>query len=276
VRAAAGIVDVVTTARLSEIRKLLVEHGLDARDFSLVAFGGAGPVHAARLLRELGLRSVIVPPHPGLASAFGALTGDLRRDHLRTVGEAIDQLSMKWLGELCAGLRREAEAALAEEGVPASGVEVELHADMKYAGQLQETAVALPPLRFVDSEREQLKRAFYDEHQRLYSYALEDETVTLVNLRLVAHHRLPAPTLPSPPGGGPNPDAAFKGVRVVHFGGGAVRTRIFDRARLRPGNRVSGPAVVEEYDATTVVLPTQLCELDRHGNLVITLVEAAE
>lgn len=271
--AAAGIIEVVTMSRLSAVRKLLIEKGLDARDFSLIAFGGAGPVHASRLLRELSLRSVVVPPHPGLASALGALTGDLRRDYGRTVGEMVDLLRMATLGELCTSLRREAETALAEEGVKAGDVEVELFADMKYAGQLHEIPVRLPPMRFVDDELPLLKRAFYEEHRRLYAYVVEDEAVTLVNLRLTAHHRMPEVRLAAPPSAGPVPSEAWKGARSILFDARLIETPVFDRARLAQGNLVHGPAVVEEYDATTVVLPGQTCRVDAAGNLIIKLAE---
>jgi N-methylhydantoinase A len=268
VGAAAGILQVVDTARASSVRKLLIEHGLDPRDFSLVAFGGAGPVHAARLAREVGLARVIVPPHPGLASPLGALTGDLRRDHARTVGEPLDRVSMSDLARQVEELRREAETELAAEGVAAA--EVELAAEMKYAGQLHETFVRLPELTFGESDRTRLAEAFYEEHRRLYGYAVEDETVTLANLRLVAVHHLP-PIVPAPrPPDGPDPLAALVGVRPVHFGdAGWCRTSIYDRERLRPGNRVRGPAVVQELDSTTLVPPERTCAVDPRGNLVI-------
>lgn len=266
VEAASGIVQVVDTARVSAIRRVLIEQGLDPRDFSLVAFGGAGPVHAARLAAELRMASVIVPLHPGLASPIGALTGDLRRDFVRTVGASVDRVPMSRLRDLAAELRGRAAAELAEHVD-----EVEVAADMKYGGQLHETVVPLAGVAFADEDREQLRQRFLDEHRRLYGYAIEQEGVDLVNLRVVARRRFPA--LPEPNGepGDEDPAPGQVGERAVHFAErGTLPTPVFDRERLRPGNRLDGPAIIEEYDSTAVVPPGQTCRVDPHLQLVIT------
>jgi N-methylhydantoinase A len=270
-QAAGGIVQVVDTARVSGIRRVLIEQGLDPRDFSLVAFGGAGPVHAARLAAELGMARVIVPLHPGLASPLGALTGDLRRDFVRTVGASVERVAMSRLRDLATELQGRAAAELAERVD-----EMDVAADMKYAGQLHETMVPLTGVAFAEEDRARLRRLFLDEHRRLYGYAIEEEGVDLVNLRVVARRRFP--TIPDPSGerGGEDPGSAHVGERCVHFPEyGTQPTPIFDRERLRPGNRVEGPAVVEEYDSTTVVPPGQTCRVDQLLQLEITPAGAA-
>ena len=267
-RAAMGIVRVVDTARVSAIRRLLIEQGLDPRDFALIAFGGAGPVHAARLMAELGMAAVVVPPHPGLASPLGALVADLRRDYVRTVAAPVDRVAMAGLRGLVEDLRARAEAELGAEGIPPDGLVVELAADMKYAGQLHEIVVPLPGVTFAEADRGRLRDLFLSEHRRLYGYAVEEEAVQLVNLRLTARHGFPP--LPDP-GPGPDRGAARVGERLAHFlDATACPTAIFDRERLRPGDRLEGPAIVEEYDATTVVLPGQVCRVDAARHLVIT------
>ena len=269
--AAGGIVQVVDTARVSAIRRVLIEQGLDPRDFTLVAFGGAGPVHAARLAAELRIARVIVPLHPGLASPLGALTGDERRDLVRTVGASVDQVPMARLRNLATELQGRAATELAEHVD-----EIDVAADMKYAGQLHETVVTLSGVAFAEDDRKRLRRLFLDEHRRLYGYAIEDEGVDLVNLRVVARRRFPAIPEPNGEPGGEDSSPARVGERPVHFPErGTQQTPIFDRERLRPGNRLEGPAIVEEYDSTTVVLPGQTCLVDPHLQLVITAAGAA-
>lgn len=269
--AAGGIVQVVDTARVSAIRRVLIEQGLDPRDFSLIAFGGAGPVHAARLAAELRIARVIVPLHPGLASPIGALTGDLRRDFVQTVGASVDVVDMSRLRDLVREYQGRAAAEFAEH-MDAT----EVAADMKYSGQLHETVVPLSGVSFAEQDRARLRELFLEEHRRLYGYAIEEEGVDLVNLRVVARRRFPALPDPTAEGVGEDPALAYLGDRLVHFPGpGTRQTRIFARERLRPGNCFEGPAIVEEYDSTTVVPPGQTCQVDAFLQLVITAGEAA-
>ena len=274
IHAAAGVINVVNTTRVSAIRKLLLERGVDARDFSVVAFGGAGPVHASQLLRELDLARVVVPIHPGLASPLGALKGDIRRDHVKTVGELIDRVPMDSVRRLFDTLGGEAEASLSGEGISVEAVEIDVNADMKYVGQLHETAIHLSELTFDEAGRDRIKHAFYEEHRRLYSYAVEDEAVMLVNLRVTASYRFPDTGRTLLRTGGSLADA-YKGDRQVFFDeiGHMVATPIFERERMMIDSHVEGPAIVEEYDSTTVILPGQRGTIDNTGNIIIMAVQ---
>lgn len=275
--AAAGIVAVANTKRASLIRQILIEKGHDPRDFTMVAFGGAGPVHAAQLMRDVGVARVLVPPHPGLASPLGALSAELRRDHVRSVGDRVEELDMGRLRRTVAELWAEAIAEMEREGIGADQLLVELSADMKYVGQLGELTVSLPDLAYEPSDRARLAELFFAEHERLFSYVVRDEGVVLTNLRLTVRHRFPDVRLPEYPEAGADAGRALRSSRPVYFGelGGARDCPVYARERLRPGNRIEGPAVIEEYDSTTVVYPGQRAVVDRYLNLIITAADAS-
>jgi N-methylhydantoinase A len=152
--------------------------------------------------------------------------------------------------------------------------DMEMAADMKYAGQLHETVVTLSGVAFAEEDRVRLRQLFFDEHRRLYGYAVEEERVDLVNLRVVARRRFPPIPEPHRERGGEDPAAAYVGERSVHFPEwGARTTPIFDREGLRPGNELEGPAIIEEDDSTTVVPPNHTCRVDPLLQLVITAVQ---
>ncbi len=251
--AAAGIVDVVTAAMERALRVITVERGHDPRELTLVAFGGAGGLHAADLARALGMRRVFVPRHPGLLSAWGMLSADVVRDVGRTLRQVAP--SERILAAGFRALRREADAALAAEGV--RGARVETVLDVRYAGQSYE--VSVPWRRGWTAD-------FHRRHRQLFGHAAPERPVEVVTLRLRA--RGGAAAVPSEPARRRG-DGAPRTMRAVVFAGRPRRTPVFRRDDLPSGWRHDGPAIVCEYSATTVVPPGWHATVERTGGLLL-------
>ena len=269
-RAAAGVVAIADAAMMQAMRLVTVQRGHDPRDLALVAFGGAGPLHAATLAAELGVPAVVVPPGPGVASALGLLVTDLRFDASLSRLRPLAELRPHELEGDLAALEREVAGALEREGVPPADRAVERVAELRYVGQSWRLPVPLPagPLR--DADLPQLRAAFDEAHARRYSYAVPEEPAELVALRVTAIGRLARPRLREPEPGGPDPAAALTGRRPVVFAaGGPLDCPVYDRYALRRGNRVAGPALVEEMDSTTAIPPGHTAEVAAAGVLII-------
>jgi N-methylhydantoinase A len=265
--AAWAIVQVANHKIAAAIRTLTVEQGLDPRDFALVPFGGAGPLHAAALLRELEIARALVPPWPGITSALGCLTADVRHDFVQSVNERLDRLEPAALYRIMAGHLAEGRRLIEQEGVTVTGVEPRFQADMAYDGQIHEVRTPLPA---TPCGREALREAFTAAYRAQYGNDLGDRPVRVVTLRTAVVGMRPtlAPLPPAAPEGSALADAR-KEERAVYFQGGFLRCPVFDRPRLPALATFAGPAVIEQGDATTVVEPGQRCRLDRHGNLVL-------
>ncbi|MFN2644936.1 MAG: hydantoinase/oxoprolinase family protein, partial [Burkholderiales bacterium] len=241
------------------------------RDFSLIAFGGAGPLHAADLAADLGIPRVVVPEAPGVFSALGLLWADLRADFSGTVRRNV---TAQHAGELEAALQRveaEAEAWLDREKVPAVRRALLRSAEMRYPLQNYEINVPLPAGKVDAAWIKRACEAFHAAHERLYSYCDRDEAVQLVNLRVAAVGRTDRPKPRALERGG-GAQAALKARRKVHFQsiGRFVDCPIYERDRLRAGNRIAGPAVIEQADSTIVVPPSFSATVDVHGRIAIT------
>jgi N-methylhydantoinase A len=251
--AAAGVVAVVTAAMERALRVITVERGHDPRLFTLVAFGGAGGLHAAELARALGIRRVYVPRHPGLLSAWGVLAAEPMRDVARTLRRIAPPAATleRGLRELAAEARR----AMAGDGVRRLRLERAL--DVRYAGQSYEVTVPYAP---------GWQRDFHVRHRRLFGHASPDRPLEVVTLRVRARGaRLVLPRDPAPARGVVRPRA----MRPVFFDGRARRTPIHRRDDLRAGAALRGPAVICEYSATSVVPPGWRLAVDRLGGLVL-------
>ncbi len=268
--AAEGVIAVATAHLVRALRRVSVERGVDPREYILVAFGGAGPMHAGRLLGELHLTAVIVPPHPGLFSAAGLVSADLRLDESQTVMEILEPPS---LDELAAWYR-EARARLADrlrqDGIPRTRIRLVASADCRYLGQGYELSVPLSgPSR---GGLARLESAFHELHAATYGHAGHGNPIEVVTLRLSAFGAFTRPDPPLIRSSGPEPDReALAGRRDVLLPGGRRRlpVPVYRREGLAAGNRLIGPAVVEEMDATSLILPGQWGEVDRYGSLWI-------
>ncbi|HKZ51841.1 MAG TPA: hydantoinase/oxoprolinase family protein, partial [Candidatus Acidoferrales bacterium] len=262
---AAGIVAVANATMERAIRVISVERGHDPRDFVLVAFGGAGGLHACDLAAALRIPRVLIPKFPGALSALGILFSDVVKDYARTVLLPVD--GDDWT-HLVARLEREfqileraARAELRREGFPPSTQRLARQLDLRYRGQAFELAVAFGR-NFVS--------AFHRAHQRRYGYADPARSIEVVNVRLRAVGVTPKPKFrPAVLGpAAPPPAARFKRAKV-YFDGRARPTEFYIRERLRPGNRILGPAVIAEYSATTVVAPGWQARVDTYENLLL-------
>jgi N-methylhydantoinase A len=266
-RAAEGVIQVATANMVRAIRLMTVQRGYDPRDFVLVAFGGAGPLHARILADELSIPRVLVPPSPGVTSAVGLLAADIRHDYSRTLLRPIDQLTQQEVETAYRALEKEATAALAAEGVGASHVHLLRTADLRFVGQSYELTLSCPSSTSGEPDLEALRLRFLDQHERVYGHAAKDEPIELVSVKLMGVGAVQRPVLPQvAPAGSERPTLASKGVRAVRFAA-SVDTRIYDRYRLQAQQRIDGPAIIEEVDSTTLVPPDHVATTDKLGNL---------
>ena len=269
--AASGIVEIANAHMIAAMRLVSVQRGYDPREFALVAFGGAGPLHANALARDLGIPTVLVPPSPGIASAIGMLMTDIRHEFVATRRQRLDDLAPAGLDGLFAGFAAEGAARLAKDGVAADDQHTVRSVDLRYRGQSHELAVTVPsgPLGAADVGR--LRAQFHAAHERAYGYAAPEDVIELVNVRLAAVGLSPKPARPTLAEGPPDAAAALKGRRDVWFaeGKGWASCPVLARARLRRGNVIAGPAVIEEPDASTLVHPGWAASVDTHANLVL-------
>ncbi len=269
--AARGILTVVESNMLRAIRVVSVERGRDPRDFALLAFGGAGPLHAAPLAAELGVDTVLVPPQPGILCALGLLVEDLRTDYVRTRILALEPGVAPTLAAEFAPLESAARAWLEREGIHPAQRLLERQLDMRYAGQNYELPVACG---HGAPDAAALRQAFLLAHRQAYGYAAEDEAIQVVNLRVRAVGRVaPLRWAAEVPVHDPDPGPAQIGARDVYFdeAGGFVETPLYARDRLRAGHRMAGPAIIEQMDSTTVLPPGHTAHVHPSGTLAISV-----
>ena len=254
-------------------RLLTVDRGLDARDFSLIAFGGAGPLHAVDVAHKLGMTQVVVPPHPGLCSALGTLLTDLRADRARTVMHRSDRIDLKRLGAELKGVAHEALSELKRDGLKGEAA-LAGYLSMRYLGQ---NFGELIKLGAPAMNRAMFDRAIEDmhvRHQELYGYAMRDRVVEVTEVRVIAlGEEMDTAQLIAPTGGKADQHAR----RSIYFAGtGRVDTPIYRRTALPEGTRIHGPAIIEEMDSTTLLHPGDRAEVRADGSLVITIGAALE
>jgi N-methylhydantoinase A len=276
-QAAEGIIDVVNATMAKGIRYVSVERGHDPRDFVLVAYGGGGPSHAAELADNLLIPRVIVPPSPGVTSAIGLLMADFRYDNSSTF---LRRLSLADIDDLAEGFLSLEEAGLRQmqaEGVPPGDTYFVRTADMRYLGQGYELEVPIPAGHLEPTHLAAVIEQFHQQHERVYGYSNRTDPTELVCLRVATVGRLRKPALRRhEPGNGNkhDPRQAQTAVRRVYIRGEWLKTPFFDRVMLQPGDKIEGPAVVEQTDSTTLLLPGQSATVDAYMNLVIRIVSS--
>jgi N-methylhydantoinase A len=272
VEAAHGIVEIANSAMTSAIRLISVQRGYDPREYALVAFGGAGPLHACRLADELELPLIVVPPSPGTTSALGLLVSDLRHDYTRTLRRLSRDVGADALEQICSDLEAEAHADLVAEGVPPSRISYSRHLEMRYAGQSYELTVEIPDRPVGAQTMPRADSAFHRLHAQAYGHAAPDEPTTVVNVRVTGTGDIPKPALRRTH----DPRAALSGDthRDVYFAeaGGFIDVPVFQRGGLSDSAPVVGPAVIEEMDSTTLIPPWFIATVDDQGNLRVTRV----
>jgi len=267
--AAFGIIKIISSHMEGEIRLRLMARGYSPKNFALVAMGGAGPMHASMVARNLGFQAVLVPPYPGLGSAMGLLLTDIRHTYLRSRPGAFATYDSALLGTLFHGLRAKAEAEAASEGTPAGALRFSHYLELRYVGQGYELPVACPGSVLSDEDKAETGARFHQLHEKLYGHSAPDSPIEVVNCRLDSIAALPKLQLPAKPRTAESPRQ--KSSRPVYFTetGGYAETPVYDRAALQPGDRLFGPAIIEQTDSTTVLLPAQQLEADTRGNMIL-------
>ena len=269
-RFAHGIVEVANSVMEKAIRVISVERGYDPRDYTLVAFGGAGGLHACDLATALNIPRVMIPRLPGGLSALGILRADVIRDLSQTVrmtagssGAGKSSSVTNFRTELApkfTRLERQGHSALRAEGFTESQIRVERLLDIRYSGQAYEITV---------SATGNFLSAFHAAHERRYGYSDPRRTIEIVNIRTRVIGKTPKPKLDRPVPGARSANAAITEKRPAYFDGKSYRTSVYDRAKLAPKNSFNGPAIVIEYSATTIVPPTWRARVDTWGNLIL-------
>jgi N-methylhydantoinase A len=268
---AQGIVSIVTANMARAIRVISVQRGHDPRDYTLMAFGGAGPLHAARLAKELDIKRILVPRNPGILCAMGLLLTDLRADFAATRLLPLDGRVLGEIDTAFATLNEQADAWFAREEIAADARRLLRTVDMRYAGQNYELAIPLPEGPITSKTLELLAQGFADAHQRMYGFLADNEPVQLVTFRLEATGLVSKATLAAHPSAGADANGAIRESRDVWFteSGDFLSCPVYAREDLKSGNRFSGPAIVEQMDATTVVLPGMTARVDPYLNLIL-------
>jgi N-methylhydantoinase A len=248
-KTAAGIVRIVDAQMAKVLRIVTVERGLDPRDFTMVAFGGNGPLHGCALAEELGMRRVIIPEYPGVFSAYGLLVADLRASFVRPVLRETSDVSDNALHELFEALECEAGELLEQQGARSESIAFRREYDMRYRGQSFELDVEYAPSARIVVER------FHDKHERRYGYAVPGEPVELVNARLTATAPTTQASAPLGRPSTPQADTAHVAERDVWIDGSYVATPVYARESLALHAMIGGPALIEQYDTCTYVAP---------------------
>ncbi len=270
--AAAGIVDIVNENMFGALRLVSVQQGYDPREFALMGFGGAGPLHANAMGKLMNSWPVIIPPSPGVLCAYGDATTRQRVETQRSFNKMVQNTSddelTNYLDSLGAQVRQELQA----EDVAPEDVELLYEIDIRYAGQAFEIPLSVEPEGLsIDS----LIARFDTEHERLFTFNLDETPHEIVNVRAVALGKTADVAPPIIETGGPDPSSAKTRDHQLYMDGKMQDAVIYDRALLKAGNRIPGPAIVTEMDSTTLVHSGCEALVDEHGNLIINLVEGA-
>lgn len=273
-RAAAGVVAIANAAMANAVRAVTLDRGVDPRDFTLVAYGGAGPLHAVEVARELSITQVVVPPSPGHFSARGMLQADLRRDYVRTYFLAMYDADHNKLTEIFRSLEAEGRQWFAERGIPDVQVTSNRAVDMRYMGQEHTVTVPFDEKPMTEEVISEVKARFDELHGRLYGHSAPEEEAEFVTFRASVSAPLPKIQFGHREGSGPTGRAAAPpSVRTARLGvdGGLVELKVWQRPLLLPGTRITGPAVVQEAATSTVLPVGSAAEIGMAGEIIITV-----
>jgi len=264
---AEAVIEVATANMYAAFSNVLARHGLDPRDFALVAFGGAGPIEACFLAEEFHIPRIIVPPSPGTLCAQGAMMADLKSDYVKTIHRKLSTISGKLLVAECAELSARAKRWLGEEAPAVAASAIAHSAELRYVGQAFQIEVPIDPAWLEETGTERLRAAFHDRHERLYAHADRAADVELIDLRATITGATPKPELKAvPTAHGPATPAAR---RPIHYRKQRYDAAVYGRRDLMAGQHLDGPAIVEQEDTTTLVPAGFRAAVDAFGNLVI-------
>ncbi len=267
--AAQGMLDIVNENMAGALRLVSVQRGYDPRNFALVAFGGAGPMHANAVARVMGSFPVIVPPSPGLLCATGDLVADFRQEFARTFIRTTDSAETADVQTILTELQADATRWLELQGIPQAQQVLTYNADMRYYRQGYEIPISFTLEELNSKGLDLLVERFSQLHDQYYGFRMEGSRAEIVNLRAIAVGKMTEPELPESENTSNDISQAVLDSHQVYFAGKWQPTTIYDRSKLQPGNEVQGPAIVTEFDSTTVILPGYSGHIDRYFNILI-------
>ena len=269
--AAEGIIKIVVSNMAGAIRTMTIGRGIDPREFAMVAFGGAGPLHAALIADELDIKHIVISSMPGNFSAWGMLMTDLRRDYVQTHVETLTHLGMSVLASMFEKMENTALKTIQEEAVPIEESQLLRAVDVRYEGQGHALSIMIPNGRLTGNDKLVLEKNFDDAHLKRYLHNAPGEPKEIVALRLTAIGSMKRATLPRIKKGDNDPtNDARKGRREIYLKGTFRQCEVYDRDKLLANNTIIGPAIVEERTSTTLLLPDQLMRVDDYGNLLLS------
>jgi len=270
---AAGIIKIANSAMAKILRVVSLERGHDPRDFVLMCFGGAGPMHGCTLAEELKITKIIVPHDPGLFSAHGLLAADYRSNFVKAIMKLIDEINLKTAEAVFQQLELQGAKLLEKQHIPKANMHFIRQMDLRYFGQSYELAISTPG-PFTQKALNQAIRSFHEKHNAVYGYAVREEPVELVNVKITAVGFVHKPKLKGQPLYHEKPTKkALIAKRKVFFdqNNDFIETPIFKRRSLKAGNMINGPAIIEQYDATTVVYRDWMASVDKFGNIALSM-----
>ena len=262
------MVRIVNTVMAVDLRRALQDEGQDPRRFALVASGGAGPLHAGALAHILGIPRVLVPPHPGINCAMGLLQTEVRHSYIQSAVGLLPTFPVERFNALLRQLEARALSDAAQEGFDAASVRLVRQVDLRYLHQGYQITVPCPSRDFAEADKLTLKRTFDDHHRRIYGQSAENEDAEVVSFRVLSEVEVPRLELKPivrPSGTAAAGEREFYDPETKRW----VRARLYDRTRLAPGDRLKGPAIILQFDSTTVILAGQSAEVDDHGIIII-------
>jgi len=268
-QAAQGIIDIVNENMFGALRLVTVQRGLDPRDFALVAFGGAGPLHANYLARLCGSFPAIIPPMPGVLSALGFLHSDIKNEFSQTMIRKLNEINLHEFTEIFKRLSEEARNWLNAEGIPAERQRFDYQVDVRYYRQGYEFPIRVSPDQFnTDEGKQKFINDFKDVHHKNYGFNI-DSDIEVVNLRVIGIGQVRKVELPKYERANYTADEAIYEVHRAWFGSEFIETPIYNREKLRPGHVIKGPAIITQKDSTAVILPDHYGEVDQYLNILI-------
>jgi len=267
-QAAEGILDIVNENMFGALRLITVQKGLDPRDFAIVAFGGAGPLHGNAMAMLAGCYPVIIPPTPGVLSALGFLYSDVKNEFAQTLARTLDEITPAQVAEIFDRLSREARGWLRDEGIDDGEQQLRFQADVRYFRQGYEFTIEISPESLGQGGLRALADQFGAAHERQYGFKL-DQPVELVNVRAVGTGQVAKFQFPKFDMQGPDASKAVIDRHQVYFGGSFINTNIYDRDQLMAGNKIPGPAIITQKDSTTVIHVGHVGEVDEYLNILI-------
>lgn len=265
--AAYAIIQIANSNMSGRIRLVSVERGFDPRDFTLVAFGGAGPLHAAALMRDVGVGNCLIPFYPGVLCALGSAAADVRHNFIRTIMRNIKEINFTEFKETIASIIKEGQELIQHESIPVNSISVLIEADMAYVGQRHNIRVSLPAnLEFIN-----LEKIFKEAYQREYSKSLDHLETRLTTLRITVIGVRPKINASNWLNATGTIESALRGHRPVYFDGQFHDTPLYTRSKLKEGSVLKGPAIVEQEDCTTVIEQGFIARVDHLGNLILEM-----